>query len=62
MNKEEIINLMVESINQDNREICERGGMDKDQIEKQIEQSQPSLAYMAESLYNKLIEKEIIKN
>ena len=62
MNKEEIINLMVESINQDNRELCERGGMDKDQIEKQIEQSQPSLAYMAESLYSKLIEKEIIKN
>jgi hypothetical protein len=62
MNKEEIINLIVESINQDNREMCERGGMDNNEIEKQIEQSQPSLAYMAENLYDRLIEKEIITN
>jgi hypothetical protein len=62
MNKEEIIKLMIDSINQDNREICERGGMGNDEIEKQIEQSQPSLAYMIENIYNKLVEKEIIKN
>jgi|LakMenEpi03Aug12_release.lakeMendotaPanAssembly.Ray.scaffolds.fasta_scaffold3045413_1 hypothetical protein len=62
MNKEEVIKLIVNSINQDNREMSERGGMDKNEIEKQIERSQPTLTYMAESLYNKLIENKVIQN
>jgi len=62
MNKEEVVKLIVDSINQDNREMCERGGMDKNEIEKQIEQSQPTLTYMAENLYNKLIENKVIQN
>lgn len=60
--KATFIDLMINSINQDNREICQRGGMSNDDIEKQIEQSQPSLAYMAENFYNKLIENKIIQN
>ncbi len=60
--KATFIDLMINSINQDNREICRNGGMENYEIEKLIAQSQASLAYMAESLYSKLIEKEIIKN
>jgi hypothetical protein len=39
--KATFINLMINSINQDNRDICQRGGMANDEIEKSIEQSQP---------------------
>ena len=60
--KVEFINLMINSINQDNREICQRGGMSNDEIEKSIEQSQQSLAYMAENFYNRLVENNVLKN
>jgi hypothetical protein len=60
--KATFINLMINSINQDNRDICQRGGMANDEIEKSIEQSQPSLAYMAENLYNRLVEGKILKD
>lgn len=60
--KATFINLMINSINQDNRDICQRGGMSNDDIERQIEQSQPSLAYMAENLYNRLVEGKILKD
>jgi hypothetical protein len=61
MNKEEIVILMVDSINENNRQLCEQTGMDKDQAEKQIAESQPSLRFLMENVYNKLVEKEIIK-
>lgn len=60
--KAEFINLMINSLNQDNREICQRGGMANDEIEKSIEQSQQSLAYMAENFYNRLVENKVLKN
>lgn len=61
-NKDTFINLMINSINNDNRELCKNGGMENDEIEKSIAQSQPSLAYMAENLYNILVENKIIQN
>lgn len=54
MGKEDIITLMVESINADNREICKQGGMSESDIEKNIEQSQPSLFFMLSNVYDKL--------
>ena len=60
MKKEEILQLMLESINEDNRQICKRGMMPEDQIEKSISESQPSLAIIVESLYNKLKEKNLL--
>jgi hypothetical protein len=60
MNKEEIIDFMLESINRDNREICEQGGMAKEQIDAQIDQSQQSLIHMMGNLYTRMKEANLI--
>jgi hypothetical protein len=61
MNKEEIIDLMLKSINDDNRQICKQGGMSDEETEKQIEQSQASLIYMISNMYTKLKESGVIE-
>lgn len=60
MNKEEIIDFMLESINKDNREICEQGGMPKEQIDAQIDQSQQSLIHMMGNLYTRMKEANLL--
>jgi hypothetical protein len=56
MEKDEVLNIMMESINSDNRELCLRSGMSEEQADSQIDQSQPSLAFMMENIINKLTE------
>jgi hypothetical protein len=60
MNREEVIDFMIASINADNREICQRGSMPEEQIEKSIEESQPSLYFIVGNLYDKLKEVSVI--
>jgi hypothetical protein len=56
MNRDELIDFMIASINADNREICQRGSMPEEQIEQSIEQSQPSLYFIVGNLYDKMKE------
>jgi hypothetical protein len=51
---------MVDSLNADNRAICQNNGMDPAEIEKSIEQSQQSLVFMMGNLYVKMKEKNLI--
>jgi hypothetical protein len=60
MTKDEVVKFMLESINEDNRQICRRGQMPEDQIEKSIKESEPALMVIVESLYNKLKEKNLL--
>jgi hypothetical protein len=60
MNKEEVVEFMLDSINTDNRDMCERNGMSKEETELSIEQSQHSLGYMLENLYDRMKEANII--
>jgi len=60
MTKEEVMKFMLESINDDNRQMCRRGQMPEDQIEKSIKESEPALMVIVESLYNKLKEKNLL--
>ncbi len=60
MTKDEVVNLMLESINNDNRGLCKQGGMSDADAEAQIAQSQPSLALICSNLYDKLKQTEII--
>jgi hypothetical protein len=60
MTKEEVMKFMIESINADNREICRRGNMPEDQMEKSIEESAPAIELMVSNLYNKLKEKNLL--
>ena len=56
MNKEEIIDLMLDSINTDNREMCKQSGMSDADAEKQIAESQQSLVFMVSNMYQRLKE------
>lgn len=60
MNEQEVIAFMLESLNKDNRDICENNGMAPEEIEKSIEQSQGSLAFMMSNLYTRMKEKNLI--
>ena len=60
MTRDEVMKFMLESINNDNREICRRGNMPEDQIEKSIKDSAPALELMVGNLYNKLKEKNLL--
>lgn len=60
MTKEEVINLMLDSINKDNREFCKASGMSPEETENNISQSQMSLGVICSNLYNMLKEKNII--
>lgn len=54
MNKDEILNLMLTSINDDNRALCQQGGMSEADADAQIEQSQPSLGFILNNMYDRL--------
>jgi len=54
MNKEEIIDMMLESISTDNRELCKQNNMSEDEAEAQIAASQQTLMYMVSNIYTKL--------
>ena len=60
MTRDEVMKFMLESINNDNREICRRGFMPEDQIEKSIQESAPALEIMVGNLYDKLKEKNLL--
>jgi hypothetical protein len=60
MTDQEIVSFMVESLNADNRAICENNGMDPAEIDRQIEQSQQSLVFMMGNLLVKMKEKNLI--
>ena len=60
MNKEEIIDLMLDSINSDNKEICKQSGMSDEDAQKQIDQSQQALVFMVSNIYQKLKERGVI--
>lgn len=60
MTKNEALEFMLKSINDDNRELCEKGGMSEADIESQISQSQPSLQLILSNMYDRLKDASII--
>lgn len=58
--KTETVALMLESLNEDNRSICLQSGMDPEEVERNIEQSQASLGFMLSNMYDKLKEANLI--
>lgn len=50
----DIINFMLESFVQDNKDLCERSGMTAEAIDEAMSQSRPSLEYMFKNLYFKM--------
>ena len=60
MNKEEALNLMLNSINEDNRDLCLRSRMSEADAESQIAQSQPTLTLILGNMYDKMKDAGII--
>ena len=60
MTKEEVIEIMMESINSDNRIMGIQAGLNEADLDAQIVQSQPSLSFMMSNIYDKLKEGGVI--
>lgn len=54
MTKEEATELMLKSINDDNRQMCIQGGMSTEDMETQISQSQPALGLIISNMYDRM--------
>lgn len=54
MTKEEVVLIMLESINSDNLTMGMQAGLEETALKSQIEQSQPSLGLMMSNIYDKL--------
>lgn len=60
MTKDEAVNVMLESINTDNRAMGLQAGFSAEEMEKQIAQSQASLTFMMSNIYDKLKDSGVI--
>lgn len=60
MTKEEVVTIMMDSINTDNRQLCLDMGMSEEETNKNIEQSQMSLGLIMANMYDKLVENKLI--
>ena len=60
MTKEEVIDMMLFSINTDNREMGKNAGISDEDMETQITNSQPSLTLMMSNIYDMLKEGGVI--
>jgi hypothetical protein len=60
MTKEEAIKIMLDSINEDNRAMGLQAGISSEDMETQISNSQPSLAFMMSNIYDKLQKANVI--
>lgn len=54
MTKEEVVAIMLESINADNLSLGIQAGLKEEDLKAQIEQSQHSLNFMMSNIYDKL--------
>ncbi len=54
MTKDEAVTVMLDSINADNLALGLQAGLNEEDLKKQIEQSQQSLAFMMSNIYDKL--------
>jgi hypothetical protein len=60
MTKDELVTFIIDSINQDNADICQRNGMPEEEIKKSISESQQSLNFIVSNLYDRMIEKGLL--
>jgi hypothetical protein len=60
MSEQEVVAFMVNSVNKDNRELCDRAGMSQEEADSQIEKSQPSLNLLMTNLYSRMKEESLL--
>ena len=60
MTKDEFVEFILDSINEDNLELCKRANMPEEQIKQSMADSQPSLNMIATNLYDRMKEKNLL--
>jgi hypothetical protein len=60
MTKDEVVKFMLDSINKDNLELCEKMNMSEEQIKKSVEDSQNSLSLIVSNLYDRMKQQSLI--
>ncbi len=60
MNKEEIIDFIIESITKDYYEVGESNNMSKEQIDNIVSSSNQTIVHFAVNLYSRLKEKNLL--
>lgn len=61
MDREQTIELMVEVFNEINKSMALASGMEEEEVNKFIEQSNPSIQHALTAVYDVLLEKELLK-
>lgn len=62
MNKQEVIDMMIESFKSDNFQMAIQFGMEEDEINEKFNNSKDSIRYMLSNIYDLLVTNSIIKN
>jgi hypothetical protein len=60
MNQQEVVQLMLDTIEEDNRMFCKQAGLTEEQAEENIAKSRDSLKFMMSHIYGKLVEQGVI--
>jgi hypothetical protein len=60
MKKNEVVEIMIYTVNNYNIEGAERAGLDHDQIQNMLDSSRPGLEYMFSRIYDDLVKKGVI--
>jgi len=61
MDREQTIELMVEVFSEINKSMALASGMEEEEVNKFIEQSNPSIQHALTAVYDVLVEKELLK-
>lgn len=62
MNKDEVIQIMLESFEDDNMAFCFQAGMEEEEANEKMLQARPTMKYFFGNIYDLLLEKQIIKS
>jgi len=62
MNKEDIIDIMIDAFQEKNLSLASTSGMSDDEAKSQIEAMRGTIGYLLESVYDALILKNLLKN
>lgn len=61
MEKAEVVQIMLDQFISDNETMATQSGMDAEQVKELSERSVPGIQFILANVYDKLVEKEIIK-
>jgi hypothetical protein len=60
MTKEEVVQIMLDSFEDDNMALCFQAGMEEPEATAKMEQARPTMKYFFGNMYDILVEKKIV--